>query len=92
MMWLTRGKDKREKHSADPDPDGDRDAREQSRAIPHQAVKPSKTAHFAAGAAVKILKSAARMWLLEHLSSEVGARSQADEHVPERESYADSAA
>src|SRR5689334_15907388 len=45
---------------------------------PRTAAKPSKAASFATGAAMRILKSAARMWLLEHLSSHLGEKEEPD--------------
>jgi hypothetical protein len=54
-------------------------------------AKDSLTKHFALGAVSKILRNAARMWLLQHLSSELRAESEEEEETSDGELHAESA-
>jgi len=73
VQLLPRGKKKRSPAELAREGAREVDGHEHVAASPEaqsrKAEGPSKSVHFATGAAVRILKSAARMWLLEHLSS-----------------------
>jgi hypothetical protein len=74
MMFLTRGRKNGhgDAASAAPSHDGARDRvdRPEERSE-RKPAKPSKSARFATGAAMRILKTAGRMWLIEHLSNQM---------------------
>jgi hypothetical protein len=102
-MWLTR--DKRHKareealrsdHDGELEHGGDGahlradggDGR--ARAARKKPQQDSAARHFAMGAVTKILKNAARMWLLQQLSSQIGAQEE-DEDASDSDAEAESA-
>jgi hypothetical protein len=58
----------------------------------HEPAKPSKVAHFASGALIHIVKNAARMWLVEHLSKQLHDEPQAEKDESDLEVPAETAA
>ena len=97
-MWLTRGK-RREKHERElaqeradrregevRHENGSGDRTDADRRKP---AKASLTQHFAWGAVSKILQNAARMWLVQQLSSEL--RGDSEEETSDGEMHVESA-
>jgi hypothetical protein len=99
-MWLTRDKrhkareeDHLREHDGELEHETDGahsrgDGR--ARATRKKPAQDSVAKHFAMGAVTKILKNAARMWLLQQLSNQVGAQEE-DEDESDADSQAESA-